>query len=534
MKKIILGLLLISVTLFSQESKGPKTIVDRLKSDILFLSDDKLEGRETGTIGEQLALEYLQKRFNEIGLKTKTHSFQFNDNVEVDFSSNNDALYPTRYSANGSLNNVDYIDVNFGIHALDLDYSDYISLDVRGKIALINTSSPDGIHPHSKYINYHDLKIRADIAKEKGAIAVIYYTDDKHAETPLKKFKKINSAGIPVLFFDDSKDKITAKIRAKINLTERRNKGVNLIAEVNNSKENTIIIGAHYDHIGWGAEGSRYRGEPAIHNGADDNASGTAGILELARVYNNSKYDNYNYLFIAFSGEEKGLLGSNAFAKSDLFNPHKINYMINMDMIGRLNEDGMIAVYGTGTSPRWDLLLKENMPEKVTISTTKSGVGPSDHTSFYLQDIPVLHFFTGAHEDYHKPSDDADKINYEGIETVLNYIQNLINDLDDEKKLLFTKTKSDENRKVPKFSVTLGVIPDYLYSEKGMRIDGVTDGKPAFNSGMQKGDVVLQLGEIKVLDMMTYMKALGHYAKGDKVKAIVNRDGTEIELMVQF
>ncbi|MAW21464.1 MAG: hypothetical protein CMD16_03605 [Flavobacteriales bacterium] len=534
MKKIILGFVLISVTLFSQESKESKTAINRLKTDILFLSDDKLEGRETGTIGEQLALEYLQKRFNEIGLKTKTHPFQFNDNVEVDFFSNNEALYPIRYSENGSLDNIDHVDVNFGVHAQELGYSDYTSLDVRGKIAVINTSSPDGIHPHSKYLNYHDLKLRAEIAKEKGAIAVIYYTDDKYAETPVRKFKKINSAGIPVLFFDDSKEKLTTKIRAKINLKERRVKGKNLIAEVNNGKENTIIIGAHYDHLGWGAEGSLYRGEPAIHNGADDNASGTAGILELARFYNKSKYNNYNYLFIAFSGEEKGLLGSNAFANSDLLNPKKINYMINMDMIGRLNEDGRIAIYGTGTSPRWDLLLKENMLENITITTTKSGVGPSDHTSFYLQDIPVLHFFTGAHEDYHKPSDDADKINYEGIETVLTYIQNLINDLDDEEKLLFTKTKNDENRKAPKFSVTLGVIPDYLYSEKGMRIDGVTDGKPAYKSGMQKGDIVVQLGDMKVLDMMTYMKALGRYVKGDKVKATIIRDGKAVELMVQF
>ena len=317
-------------------------------------------------------------------------------------------------------------------------------------------------------------------------------------------------------------------------VVEKKISGINVIGYLDNTQKETVIIGAHYDHLGWGGEGSLYRGEPAIHNGADDNASGTAGILELARIYSKSKYDNYNYLFIAFSGEEKGLLGSNAFAKSDLLNPDKINYMVNMDMIGRLNEEGRIAIYGTGTSPRWNSLLEENRCKNITINTTKSGVGPSDHTSFYLQDIPVLHFFTGAHEDYHKPSDDADKVNYEGIATVLIYMQNLINDLDDEKKLVFTKTKSDENQKAPKFSVTLGVIPDYLYSETGMRIDGVSDGKPAHNAGMQKGDIVVQLGDVKVVDMITYMKALGRYVRGDTVKATVIRDGKAIELAVSF
>ena len=159
MKKGILGLALLSSTLFAQDCKTSKKDIASLKADVVYLADDKLEGRETGTIGEQLALEYLQKRFNEIGLKTKTHQFEFNDNVDVIFSTNNEGLYPIRYSENGSLENVELIDVKFGIHATDLDYSDYTALDVRGKIVVINTSSPDGIHPHSKYLNYHDLII---------------------------------------------------------------------------------------------------------------------------------------------------------------------------------------------------------------------------------------------------------------------------------------------------------------------------------------------------------------------------------------
>ncbi len=534
MKKILIGLVLVSSTVLAQNCKIAKSTVKSLKTDVEYLADDKLEGRETGTIGEQLALEYLWGRLKDIGVKTKVHKFEFNGNVAISFWSTASNMYPTKYSSNGSIEKAEVVDLKFGIEASDLDYLDYTDLEVKGKAVVINTSSPDGIHPHSKYLNYHDLKLRAETAKNKGAVAVIYYTDNKYAESPESKFKNLYSVGIPVLFFDDVKENLPTKISVEVKLAERIIEGQNLIAEVDNGKENTIIIGAHYDHLGWGAEGSLYRGEPAIHNGADDNASGTAGLLELAKIYSQSKYNNYNYLFIAFSGEEKGLLGSNAYAKSDLLDASKINYMINMDMIGRLDEEGKIEVYGTGTSPRWNSLLEDNTCKNVTIASSESGVGSSDHTSFYLQDIPVLHFFTGTHADYHKPSDDADKVNFEGIATVVTYIENLINDLDDEKKLEFTKTKSGESKKAPKFSVTLGVVPDYLYSDGGMRIDGVNDGKPAQNAGMQKGDIVVNLGDVNITDMMAYMKALGHFVKGDKVKATVIRDGKAVELEVQF
>ena len=534
MKKILLGFIFISSTVFAQDCKTSEKSILSIKTDVEYLADDKLEGRETGTIGEQLALEYLGGRLKDIGVKAQVHKFDFNGNVKVSFWSTGKNIYPTKYSSNGSLEKVKVVDVNYGIESFELDFSDYKGTDVKGKVVVINTSSPDGIHPHSKYINYHDLGLRAELAKSKGAIAVIYYTDNKYAETPESKFKNINSSGIPVLFFDDLKENLPSEISIEVKLKERVIEGQNLITEVDNGKDNTIIIGAHYDHLGWGAEGSLYRGEPAIHNGADDNASGTAALLELVRIYSKSKYDNYNYLFIAFSGEEKGLLGSNAYSKSDLLDASKINYMINMDMIGRLNDDGKIEVYGTGTSPRWNSLLEDNKCKNVTVATSEGGVGSSDHTSFYLQDIPVLHFFTGTHSDYHKPTDDADKVNYDGIATVVNYISNLINDLDDEEKLVFTKTKMEESKKAPRFSVTLGVVPDYLYSDGGMRIDGVNDDKPAHNSGMQKGDIVIQLGDVKVTDMLSYMKALGHFVKGDKVTAIIIREGSKIELEVQF
>jgi len=538
MKKLVLILVVfLSTHLVAQNCNEDKNSIISIQKDVEMLSDDKMEGRETGTRGEKMAIKYLQSRFDYLGLKTSIHKFSFNGLVEVEFSDDikNLGFYPTKYSSSGGVENTEIIDVSFGIDAPDLDYSDYLNLNVTGKVVVINTSSPDGVHPHSKYINYHDLKLRAETAKEKGAISVIYYTDNKYAETPEENFKNINSAGIPVLFFNNSKENLKNKVISfKVNLTEKKVTGHNLIAIIDNEKKNSVIIGAHYDHLGWGSEGSLYRGKLAIHNGADDNASGTAALLSLAEYYIKSEYDNMNYIFIAFSGEEKGLLGSNAFSKSDLYDKDKVSYMINMDMIGRLDNDGTIEVYGTGSSPAWNKILDKNLCENLTLQKSESGVGSSDHTSFYLQNIPVLHFFTGTHEDYHKPSDDAEKVNYKGMIKVISYIKEIINDLDDNKKLTFSKTLDIESKKSPKFSVTLGVVPDYMYSDGGMKIDGVNDGKSAQNAGMQKGDIVIKLGGMKITDMLSYMKSLSHFVKGDMVTVIIIRDGEEVKLNVIF
>jgi len=308
--------------------------------------------------------------------------------------------------------------------------------------------------------------------------------------------------------------------------------GRNVIGYINNDAKNTIVIGAHYDHLGYGGDGSLFRDSiKAIHNGADDNASGTAVMLDLARKLNTTNTNN-NYLFIAFSGEEMGLLGSNYFVKNPTINTKAVSYMINMDMVGRLKKDSALAVYGTGTSPIFKQVLKAHNT-KFKLIENESGVGPSDHTSFYLADIPVLHFFTGQHEDYHKPGDDADKLNYQGMETISEYIFDIISDLDDNGKLAFRKTKN-ESESTPRFKVGLGVIPDYLFDGKGMRIDGVSEGRPAETGGLLKGDVVIQLGDSIVTDMMSYMRALSVFDKGDKTTVRVKRGNKEVRSNIEF
>ncbi len=302
--------------------------------------------------------------------------------------------------------------------------------------------------------------------------------------------------------------------------------GRNVTGFIDNGGNHTVVIGAHYDHLGYGDEGSLHRGEKAVHNGADDNASGTAALIQLARILKYKK-SKYNFLFLAFSGEENGLWGSNYFSKNSTVHIDSINYMINMDMVGRLNAEKTLAINGVGTSPVWKQVMEEVNTDSLKLVTSESGVGPSDHTSFYLQDIPVLHFFTGQHEDYHKPSDDADKINYDGLVKVIRYIERLVVSLNKEEKLVFTKTK-DSSGDNPRFSVSLGVVPDYLYDGEGMRIDGVTDGKPAEEAGMKRGDIVIKLGDSTIVDMMSYMRALSGFKSGDQTTVEYKR-GEELK-----
>jgi Zn-dependent M28 family amino/carboxypeptidase len=401
---------LLFLFLLNSCKEEPVKIVS-IKDDVTFLSDDALEGRQTGTDGEKAAADYIAKRFENLGLATK--------------------------GTNGYFQNF--------------------------------TFKPK-TNPHQ----------------------TVNYT------------------------VKDGDSTIT---------------GTNVLGFLNNNADNTIVIGAHFDHLGYGAEGSLHRGEKAIHNGADDNASGVAVMLNLADKLKN-KNTNNNYLFMAFSGEEMGLLGSNYFVKNATIDTQKINYMINMDMVGRLKADSTLAVYGVGTSP----ILKQTL--NVHNSTFKliqkeSGIGPSDHTSFYNADIPVLHFFTGQHEDYHKPTDDFDKLNYEGMSTISNYIFEVISDLDNNGKLPFRKTKN-ESEETPRFKVGLGVIPDYMFDGKGMRIDGISEDKPAQKAGLQKGDIVIKLGDSTVTDMMSYMKVLSTFEAGDKTKVTVERNGKEVEATIQF
>lgn len=373
------------------------------------------------------------------------------------------------------------------------------------------------IKKHISYLASDGLKGRGTSSPEE--ILAANYIAQQFKKMGLKPYN--NSYLKPFVFKKNTNPHDTSLL----NIQER--KGNNVVGFLDNKAPYTIVIGAHYDHLGLGHDHNSLDANPdgKIHNGADDNASGTSGVIELANYFSkNSRTEPYNFLFICFSGEELGLLGSKKWCDDPDINLTKINYMVNMDMIGRLNDSTKkLIVYGVGTSPVFVPLI-DSIQTQMSIKKDSSGVGPSDQTSFYLKDIPVLHFFTGQHTDYHKPSDDADKINYKGEAEVLKYITAIIEKTYRYPKLSFSKTRTPDTGK-SSFKVTIGVMPDYTYEGDGMRIDGVTDNKPAFKAGIEKGDVVKKLGELEVKDVMSYMKALSQYKKGDTTTIQILRKG---------
>jgi Zn-dependent M28 family amino/carboxypeptidase len=307
----------------------------------------------------------------------------------------------------------------------------------------------------------------------------------------------------------------------------------NVIGYIDHGKKSTIVIGAHFDHLGYGKFfGSLHDGEPEIHNGADDNASGVAAIIQLAEICT-KKFNHANFLIIAFSGEEHGLWGSNYFVKNPTIDLEKIRYMINLDMVGRLKEERKISINGVGTAAEWMDAINAIDVDGLEAVTTESGVGASDHTSFYFAEIPVVHFFTGQHSEYHKPSDDADLIDFSGIVSVVNYITALIENIG-KQKMAYLVTKDETEPSARDFKVTLGVMPDYLYTENGMRIDGLKPDRPASNAGIEKGDIVIKMGDLEITGMEDYMNALGAFNPGETTTVIVIRDGKTIEKQVTF
>ncbi len=362
---------------------------------------------------------------------------------------------------------------------------------------------------------------------------------EKAAKYLAKQFKKIGlkPKGTEGGWFQPFEFQISKNPHNIIDSNAQKIKSQNVVGFLDNGAAHTIIVGAHYDHLGKGFLGSSLEANSTgkIHNGADDNASGTAGVLALARYFaNNGKKEPFNFLFICFSAEEEGLIGSKRFCENPTIPLSSVNYMLNMDMIGRLQADRGLLVQGVGTSPLWIPMLGVVKKEGLTIKTDSSGIGPSDYTSFYLKNIPVIGLFTGAHSDYHKPSDDADKINYEGTKQVLEYAVRLIEGTCTFDKLTFQETKPQPSRESRAFKVTMGVMPDYAADVKGMRIDGVTKGKPAEKAGLKQGDIITKIGDYPIADVYQYMDALGKFKKGETTKVMVVREGKEIILDITF
>ncbi len=547
MKKLLILLLLVPVLSWSQskrkkriaEEKANATLLTNLKTHVGYLADDKLEGRLTGSRGEELAAQYIIQQYEQLGIGAKgtkgyEQVFDINEGKQIDAATK--LVIDEKILAVGN----DYFPLAFSPNKT-----------VKGKPAMIlsEKNQPwfyDVKETLEEQKNNPHFDIEAAIKKQvetvvtKGATALFVYnssaaTDNiqfnKNDRSPLLPIPVIyiTKEGVKKYFADEE---ASLDISLTVSLSDKKRKGRNIIAFIDNQAANTVIIGAHYDHLGYGEDKTALDTFHAIHNGADDNASGTAALLELARLLKEKSPVHNNYLFIHFSGEEQGTLGS----KYWVDNPSvKVapNYMINMDMVGRYDTAHKLTVGGYGTSPVWSDIWK-NLKTTLITKFDSTGSGPSDHAIFYRANIPVQFFFTGSHPDYHKVSDDADKINYTAQRDIVKLIYELITQADTKGKFAFLKTAEPQMGQTRRFTVSLGVIPDYGFTGTGMRIDGVSPGKLGEKIGLQAGDVLIQLGEFKFVDVMSYMQALNGFKAGDKTKLRIKRGTEEKEYDIQF
>ena len=547
-KVFLIALLLTACSSPKNISKTDTQTLGNLKAHIQYLADDKLEGRRTGTNGEELAMQYISSQFKEIGLIPKgkeyyPQSFIVNDGKQIDSI--------TELSINGNR-------LEAGKDFFPFPFSPDVSIEALPAIAVQESDMPwffdlketleeNKTNPHFDLPDY--ILTNSKKAKDRGASAVILYNtstiDDKLVFDPKDRSEQLT---IPVVYVSKESaqkyftDKAaTLNIKLRTGISQKNRIGHNVIGYIDNRAATTVILGAHYDHLGYGEDGNSMirTGEKSIHNGADDNASGTAALIELARKLKASKATKNNYLFIAFSGEELGLFGSKYFTENPTIDLKTVNYMINMDMVGRLNDSTkVLTVGGYGTSPAWGeyylALALQGKRQELQFKNDSSGTGPSDHTSFYRKDIPVLFYFTGLHTDYHKPSDDADKINYAGTQQIVQHIYNLIESLNDKDKLAFLKTREAQTSTSARFSVSMGIMPDYTYAGTGVRADGVSEGKPAQKAGLKAGDIIIQLGDTTISSLENYMQALGKFKKGEKTKVKFKRGNETLEATVEF
>ena len=547
-------------TVFSQNlffDQTDSAIFNRIKKDIYILASDSFLGREAGTQGEIMARDYIAEQYKKIGIQpafndgSYLQTFTFKDSPKYGDSNYlkinkkvfipEQDFYPLAYSASSVIKG-ELVNVGYGIIVPEKNYNDYKNKnDLIGKIFVIEISVPKEYSSDSLFLKYIKLQRKIDTALAKGASGIIFVNSNSTTSNPSKSLgMRVFPATIPVIFAEQKVYKYIMDgpkntIDLKVDIVRKNFTGYNIAAYIDNKAPTTIVIGGHYDHLGWGEENSIYTSDtPMVHNGADDNASGTCAVIEMARYFMNSAKKKNNYLFINFSAEEKGLVGSSYFMKSGAWDITKINFMINIDMVGRYDTSKVgLDLIGTGTSPLWDTLISITPHNGLKIKKTKSGFDGSDQMSFYMKDIPVLFFFTGIHADYHKPSDDADKLNLNREVEIIRFAEKIIEKTDSIGKVPFSKT-TDVSNKRSSFSVTLGVVPDHSFDGKGMRIEGVLDGKPAIKAGLKAGDIVIKIDENEVSEIMSYMKALSFYKKGDKVMVTIKRDNEILIKELQF
>ncbi len=559
-------------------------------------------GRANSRRGSQVMARYLQSFPYVAGVKLGTGnilSFGRPNTTEGSLQPNVDWL-PLAFSENAKVTG-GIVFAGYGITSSELNYDDYAGLNAAGKIAIALQGTPDGDNPHGQFMRFEGVRWKAIAARNAGAKAlVVVARDEIFTNDRLTKLLYDNTAGeagIPVVVISrpglnkilslsdtsvaqleqSTKTKtpgtnklLTGELALSTDVVRNAAPAVNVIGILEGSdpvlKNEHIVIGAHYDHLGRGGEGSGSLAPRSgdIHHGADDNASGTAGLIELARVFTEQRPRlKRTVIFIAFSGEEEGLLGSNYYVNHPVVPLANTVAMINMDMIGRM-KDRKLVIGGVGTAKEWrDIVTQANSSQSMQVSASgqaahgmpivvssngtpvmtvnprgafeltlnEDGFGPSDHSSFYGKQVPVLFFWTGTHNDYHKPSDTFEKINYNDEARILKLVARIVRDVDGaEKRLTYTTAKSDAAPRTGGFRVYLGTIPNYADSSDGLLIDGVRDDSPAAKAGLKAGDRIVKIGTRDVKNVYDYTYALGEMKAGQEYVIEVKRGSEKLSL----
>ncbi len=512
---------------------------------------------------------------------------------------------PLGFSSNGSVKSSEMIFAGYGISSGELKYDDYAASDAKGRVAIVFAGTPDGDNPHGQFALAGGIRFKVAAARAAGAQAIlIIASEEKLNEDRLARLSYDNSgeAGIPVLVisrrlaakllgavnhdlssFEKSADVRTMhpsrtapsninptttliperqderlpvaglKMDLSVNVLRHESPSFNVVGILPGTdpklKSEAIVIGAHYDHLGMGGEGSgSLSAKTGIHHGADDNASGVAGLIELARMLSSQKLRR-TIVFIAFSGEEEGLIGSNYYVNHPIVPLTNTVAMINMDMIGRLKENQLI-IGGIGTASDWRSLVNDKnalaglraaqattnsvwVAQPFVLTLNEDGYGPSDHSSFYGKQVPVLFFFTGSHNDYHKPSDTAEKINYEGEARIVALVSDIVRDVDkNDKRPTYTVAKSESQGRTGGFRVYLGTIPNYAEANDGLRLDGVREDSPASKAGLEAGDRIVKMGGHGVKNVYDYTFALGEMKAGQEYEVEIFRGSKQLTLKI--
>ena len=565
---VFIYLLLTTVPVHAQQvaCPTPQAGVDAI-THIRFLADDRLEGREVGTAGAHCAAEYIAAQFSHIGLEPAGEADTFfqpfpirkgttvgaDNTLEVSGRSYRleSEWVPLGFSANRKLE-APLVYGEYGITQANGSDDPYEHLDLEGKIVVVEWGDPDAPHGESIRADPHFKAISAADHNATGIIVLLpegwspRLPDDEIRAT-LGIPAIVVHAGLANSLRTAANNNSVARLHTEVHTTtaEARNVVALIPGTHPTLRDEVIIVGAHYDHLGFGGEGSLSPDSREVHNGADDNASGGAALIEIARTIIAGKPLDRSALFIAFTGEEKGLWGSGHFVRDPTVDLSNSVGMLNLDMVGRMDGDAL-TIFGFGTAQEWDQVVDEanlDLDQPLDISKAPDGYGPSDHSSFYGEGIPVLHLFTGTHEDYHRPSDDWQLINSSGLDRVVALTAGIVKQLAEggSNSVTLTPIQQPAPSQTPSPSSSstsgygsayLGTIPDMTPNDRGLRLTGVREGSPADQGGLRAGDVVVEFDGTAIGDIYAYTYALQAKKPGDEVTIIVQRGEERVPLQV--